>query len=48
VPIAVNRGNPAVLAESGADFSKAIRDMAKGLQPVEAAKAQKRGLFKRG
>jgi pilus assembly protein CpaE len=48
VPIAVNRGNPAVLAESGADFSKAIRDMAKGLQPVEVAKAQKRGLFRRG
>jgi pilus assembly protein CpaE len=48
VPIAVNRGNPAVLAESGADFSKAIRAMAKALQPVEAAKAaQKRGLFKR-
>jgi pilus assembly protein CpaE len=48
VPIAVNRGNPAVLAESGADFSKAIREMAKGLQPAEAAKAaQKRGLFKR-
>ena len=49
VPIAVNRGNPAVLAESGADFSKAIRGMAKALQPAEAAKAaQKRGLFKRG
>ena len=38
VPIAVNRGNPAVLAEPGADFSKAIREMAKGLQPAEAAK----------
>jgi pilus assembly protein CpaE len=49
VPVAVNRGNPAVLAESGADFSKAIRGMAKALQPAEAAKAaQKRGLFKRG
>jgi len=47
VPIAVNRGNPAVLAESGADYSKAIREMAKGLQPVEA-KGQKRGLFRRG
>ena len=47
VPIAVNRGNPAVLAESGADFSKAIREMAKGLQPAEVAKGQKRGLFKR-
>jgi pilus assembly protein CpaE len=48
VPIAVNRGNPAVLAESGADFSKAIREMAKGLQPAEAAKSNKRGLFRRG
>jgi pilus assembly protein CpaE len=49
VPIAVNRGNPAVLAEPGADFSKAIRDMAKALQPAEAAKAaHKRGLFRRG
>jgi pilus assembly protein CpaE len=47
VPIAVNRGNPAVLAESGADFSKAIREMAKGLQPAEAAKSGKRGLFRR-
>jgi pilus assembly protein CpaE len=47
VPIAVNRGNPAVLAESGADFSKAIREMAKGLQPAEAAKSHKRGLFRR-
>jgi pilus assembly protein CpaE len=48
VPIAVNRGNPAVIAESGADYSKAIREMAKGLQPAEVAKGQKRGLFKRG
>jgi pilus assembly protein CpaE len=48
VPIAVNRGNPAVLAESGADFSKAVRDMARALQPVEAAKSSKRGLFRRG
>ena len=48
VPIAVNRGNPAVLAESGADFSKAIREMAKGLQPAEVAKGQKRGLFRKG
>ena len=47
VPIAVNRGNPAVLGEAGADFSKAIREMAKGLQPAEVAKAQKRGLFRR-
>jgi hypothetical protein len=37
-----------VLAESGADFSKAIREMAKGLQPAEVAKGQKRGLFRKG
>jgi pilus assembly protein CpaE len=48
VPIAVNRGNPAVLAESGADFSKAVREMAKGLLPAEAAKGQKRRMFRRG
>jgi pilus assembly protein CpaE len=48
VPIAVNRGNPAVLAESGADFSKALREMAKGLLPAEAAKSQKRRMFRRG
>ena len=48
VPISVNRGNPAVLAEAGADYSKAVREMAKGLLPAEAAKAQKRRLFKRG
>jgi pilus assembly protein CpaE len=47
VPIAVNRGNPAVLAESGTDFSKAIREMAKGLQPAEAAKAHKKRRFRR-
>jgi pilus assembly protein CpaE len=47
VPIAVNRGNPAVLAESNSDFSKAVREMAKSLQPAEAAKAQKRRMFRR-
>jgi pilus assembly protein CpaE len=48
VPIAVNRGNPAVLAESGSDFAKSIRAMAKALQPAEAAKAQKKKLFRKG
>jgi pilus assembly protein CpaE len=48
VPIAVNRGNPAVLAESGADFSKAVREMVKGLLPAEVAKGQKKRLFRRG
>src|SRR5437763_10667149 len=31
VPISVNRGNPAVLAEAGAEFSGAIKKMAKAL-----------------
>src|SRR5881296_2713033 len=43
VPLAVNRGNPVVLAEEGADVSKAIKAMAKNLFPVEeAAKKQRR------
>jgi pilus assembly protein CpaE len=36
VPIAVNRGNPAVLANAKADFSRAAREMAKGIVPAEA------------
>jgi pilus assembly protein CpaE len=44
VPLAVNRGKPVVLDEEGADVSKAIRQMAKGLFPVEEAKAGKRRL----
>src|SRR6188474_864352 len=47
VPLAVNRGNPLVLADDKADFSRAMREMAKGLSPVEAAKVQKRRLFSR-
>jgi pilus assembly protein CpaE len=38
VPITVNKGMPAVLAEPGSDFSKAINAMAKGVFPVEEAK----------
>jgi pilus assembly protein CpaE len=33
VPICVNRGNPCVLAEPGADFSKAIAQIAKAIAP---------------
>jgi pilus assembly protein CpaE len=44
VPLSVNRGKPVVLDEEGADVSKAIRQMAKSLFPVEAAKAGKRRL----
>jgi pilus assembly protein CpaE len=36
VPIAVNRGNPAVLADARADFSKAVREMAGAIVPAEA------------
>jgi pilus assembly protein CpaE len=44
VPIAVNRGNPAVLSETRADFSRAIREMSKAIVPAEtdAAKAGRR------
>jgi pilus assembly protein CpaE len=47
VPLAVNRGTPLVLADDKADFSRAMREMAKGLSPVETAKVQKRRLFSR-
>jgi pilus assembly protein CpaE len=43
VPLAVNRGTPAVLAEAGCDFSRAIRSMAKGL--LEPEQEKKRRLF---
>jgi len=47
VPLAVNRGTPLVLADDKADYSRAMREMAKGLSPAEAAKVQKRRLFSR-
>jgi pilus assembly protein CpaE len=47
VPLAVNRGTPLVLSDDRADFSRAVREMAKGLTPAEAAKAQKRRMFSR-
>jgi pilus assembly protein CpaE len=37
VPISVNRGNPAVLAEPGSDYTKAIRELAKAVLPKEQA-----------
>jgi pilus assembly protein CpaE len=43
VPLAVNRGNPAVVSDPKADFSRAVREMAKSLQPVEPAQSKKRG-----
>jgi pilus assembly protein CpaE len=48
VPVAVNRGNPAVLAESSSGFSKAVRGMARTLGPADASKEPKRRLFRRG
>src|SRR5437588_1961851 len=46
VPLAVNRGNPAVLGDAGAEFSGAVKRMAQGLvKPTLAAKKPKRGLF---
>lgn len=41
VPLAVNRGTPAVLAEPGGDFSKGVRDIAHTLFAPEGS--QKRG-----
>src|SRR5262249_45291424 len=35
VPISVNRGNPAVLAEPGSDYTKAVRALAKSVVPKE-------------
>jgi pilus assembly protein CpaE len=45
VPLAVNRGKPVVLDEEGADVSRAIRQMAKNLFPVEQAEKAKRRLL---
>jgi pilus assembly protein CpaE len=42
VPLAVNRGNPAVVAEPKAEFSKAVRAMAKELVAAQAEAKQKR------
>jgi Flp pilus assembly CpaE family ATPase len=47
VPIAVNRGNPAVLADGKGDFARAVRAMATQLIPVESDKAAKRRWFGR-
>ena len=41
VPLCVNRGNPAVLAEPGCDFSKAIVALSKTLFPQAQKKAKK-------
>jgi pilus assembly protein CpaE len=38
VPLSVNKGAPAVTAEPGSDFARAIDAMAKGMFPKEEAK----------
>jgi pilus assembly protein CpaE len=45
VPLSVNRGNPVVLAEEGADVSKAIKAMAKDLFPALKEEGKKRRLL---
>jgi len=42
VPLAVNRGNPAVVSDPKAEFSKAIRAMAKELVAAQAVAKQKK------
>jgi pilus assembly protein CpaE len=42
VPVAVNRGAPVVVSDSGSDFAKAVREMAKGVLPVEQEKKTRR------
>ena len=45
VPLAVNRGNPVVLGDSGSDFARALRDVAKHVANPEPEKQQKRRRF---
>ena len=42
VPLAVNRGNPAVASDAKADFSRAVREMAKSLQPAEPREGKRK------
>jgi pilus assembly protein CpaE len=46
VPLSVNRGNPAVLADGGADFSQAVKKVAKALvAEPEKQRKPRRGLL---
>jgi pilus assembly protein CpaE len=45
VPLAVNRGNPAVLSDPKAEFSRAVRAMAKELVAAQAAAKQKKSFL---
>jgi pilus assembly protein CpaE len=42
VPIAVNRGRPAVLAEAKSDFARAMRQVAKATVPAESTAVKKK------
>jgi pilus assembly protein CpaE len=44
VPVSVNQGSPAVLADPGSDFAKAIHNLAKTILPAERAARPKRRL----
>ena len=48
VPLSVNRGHPLVLSEPKADFSRAIRDVAKAVGTSAQARKPKRKLFALG
>jgi pilus assembly protein CpaE len=46
VPVSINRGTPVVLADAGADFSSALRDVAKAVaNPDPDKQAKRRRLF---
>ncbi|HEY2940374.1 MAG TPA: AAA family ATPase [Gaiellaceae bacterium] len=45
VPLAVNRGNPAVLSDAKAEFSRAVRLMAKELVAAQAVAKQKKSFM---
>jgi pilus assembly protein CpaE len=45
VPLAVNRGNPVVLGDSGSDFARALRDVAKAVANPEPEKQARRRRF---
>jgi MinD-like ATPase involved in chromosome partitioning or flagellar assembly len=45
VPLAVNKGVPPVIGDSGADFSKAVRDVAKAIANPEPEKAARKRRF---
>ena len=45
VPLAVNRGNPVVVADTGSDFARALREVAKSVANPEPERQQKRRRF---